>query len=990
MSLSRFVLLASPHGWDDLPIQGTRAQAASILASWTALWHPALIALAGSTPQCLATHEVPATPTGWLVTVPLGARTPDELVQRISQGGGLVIRHGSDLDSVLAEIREFVKRSCPPDTPWDVDPADADEFFALSLGVLHVQVMTRRLRYDAPSTGGGFDEAVVAAAQRLVRPPSGQPQPESARALLAGAIDRLTQWRTHYYPTTPQLVDLTCLTSVAGDVRRHCGSLTRQLQRPHAQNLILDGATLERLAQVCPDVVAQMREQAAQGALTMVGGMEWELPAEVVSVRSLVGQVARGRDVFANYLGSPPDIFGRYRFGLGPIWPAILRDAGFSAALHATFDGGTYPESAHDAVSWKGWGDQSITALARWPLDASQPEGLLALGQSLADSLDNSGRAAVVLAHWPGATSRWFDLLVRLAEAGPVVGRFVTLDEWRRGVGTLGHHNTWSGDRYQAPRPDGASGPQDESSTQAAAPDGQLDPARGVAYWQRTAWAAQREGLAAMRALLPRRVPETFDAAAGTETSGDGCDGDSLIAPDHAAAASGDANLTGDLAADIEASADSLAAAIARSAPSSSAGSASAGESGAIVLMNGLSFARRQFVLLDGPSLPVVAPPVYAADWIDGRAGAVIDVPPLGFAVVRPTERALPRPLRRSQPAIVDDLTLANEFVEVAIDPRSGGIQAIRRATQRGVVASQRLAVRGPASRSAPTPHAFPGSSSDAFAYGEMRTTRIATTRNSSLVGEISSAGQLMFDDQLVADFSQHVRLVRGRRVVELEVELRCQTPLVAGREICSRLAWSDPGAKIRRGLNETAEPTTRRSFQSPLFVEVAVDDGQLTLFPCGLADHRRVAGRFLDTLLLGAPTTHARWKLAIGVDVRYPVTAAYDLLSPAPTAALATADGPAHGWMFHFDCRNVIALGWQVQHRESRAVIEILLKEIEQRPADLTIATSHPVAAARLVDAAGSAIGGAVECQTRGARLRLAAGGLARVEIALETEAPS
>ena len=52
---------------------------------------------------------------------------------------------------------------------------------------------------------------------------------------------------------------------------------------------------------------------------------------------------------------------------------------------------------------------------------------------------------------------------------------------------------------------------------------------------------------------------------------------------------------------------------------------------------------------------------------------------------------------------------------------------------------------------------------------------------------------------------------------------------------------------------------------------------------------------------------------MGIGMDVKYPLHEAMALLTP-PTTDLAhgrSSQGPAQGWLFHLDSRNVTATSW-------------------------------------------------------------------------------
>ena len=51
MPFSKLIVVLPCHGLEDFPVHVAGSQASSLLACWTALWHPSLIAMAGGTPR---------------------------------------------------------------------------------------------------------------------------------------------------------------------------------------------------------------------------------------------------------------------------------------------------------------------------------------------------------------------------------------------------------------------------------------------------------------------------------------------------------------------------------------------------------------------------------------------------------------------------------------------------------------------------------------------------------------------------------------------------------------------------------------------------------------------------------------------------------------------------------------------------------------------------------------------------------------------------
>jgi alpha-mannosidase len=103
---------------------------------------------------------------------------------------------------------------------------------------------------------------------------------------------------------------------------------------------------------------------------------------------------------------------------------------GFSGALHFTLDDGKFPSDNQSRIQWEGFDGDSIEAVGRVPVDVSRADAFLRLPERLGNSMDLDHVATVVLAHWPGQSSPWYDALRRVAEYSNVLGTFATIDDY--------------------------------------------------------------------------------------------------------------------------------------------------------------------------------------------------------------------------------------------------------------------------------------------------------------------------------------------------------------------------------------------------------------------------------------------------------------------------------------------------------------------------------------------------------------------------------
>ena len=126
------------------------------------------------------------------------------------------------------------------------------------------------------------------------------------------------------------------------------------------------------------------------------------------------------------------------------------------------------------------------------------------------------------------------------------------------------------------------------------------------------------------------------------------------------------------------------------------------------------------------------------------------------------------------------------------------------------------------------------------------------------------------------------------------------------------RLAWKDPAATIFRGVNLAVVATELRRIESPQFLDIRRAYQRTTLLCGGLPYHRRMGDRKLDTLLVVHGETARSFRLGVGLDVPQPLAAALGFLSPPLVLASQPRPPITSGWLFHLDCRNVLATHWE------------------------------------------------------------------------------
>ena len=148
------------HTLEDFPTHVVGDEASSLLANWTAIWHPGLIAQTQSAPAWASQDFVDCDLDNTLILAPnLCSHLAPEYEDAVRQSGAHLIEDKVTRSDILAEP---VFQSLVADFPASDWIAD---FFALGYATLQVQIMTRQLRHSSTLDQQEFDRRVVEAAR---------------------------------------------------------------------------------------------------------------------------------------------------------------------------------------------------------------------------------------------------------------------------------------------------------------------------------------------------------------------------------------------------------------------------------------------------------------------------------------------------------------------------------------------------------------------------------------------------------------------------------------------------------------------------------------------------------------------------------------------------------------------------------------------------------------------------------------------------------
>lgn len=437
MRFAELAILLPCHSLEDFPLYHTGAQADGLLACFTALWHPALLASAKKLPTWYRADDPPEKLAGVLLTIP---EVSESIMlagwtTRAVDEGACVVRKEHDRDEILRQALTALD-----DAPT-VDAELAADFLALGFGYLQIELLSRRMRYMSSLDEVQIERQTLAAAEAAVAG-----DVETAKKELSECFEVLTEARERFYPVELYLVDLTLTADTTLGA-----SLRQELASPHPTNLLISGKLIDRVAEHEPDTLTALRTALESETLSIAGGEYEEDDAALLPMEDMLDQLIAGREAYQRHLNQVPTIFGRRHYGLAAWMPQLLARTGFDGALHFTLDGGKFGKTERGKAQWEGIDGSTIECIARAPLDASAGETFLKLTEKIGDAMDVDQVATVSFAHWPGHVSRWYGDLRRIASYGTALGRFITLDDYFHSTNSPGFLSQFDPDGYQAP-----------------------------------------------------------------------------------------------------------------------------------------------------------------------------------------------------------------------------------------------------------------------------------------------------------------------------------------------------------------------------------------------------------------------------------------------------------------------------------------------------------------------------------------------------------
>ncbi len=906
MVYENLILLAPCHGLEDFPLYHTGDDAASLLACWTSLWHPVLLAGAKKLPR-VERCDYPPDELGnslFVLPKPCEFELAEDLPAEIEAVDSKLIRGETvQRKTILNEAL----RDC--EVPENLDPELVRDFLALGFTLLQVELLTQQMRYASSIDQSRIERTVFDAAQLAL-----EGKAEACREKLSSCHDALADERSHYYPVDVFLIDLTLLAESTLNE-----SLAQQFTEEVPRNVLASAKTIECLREKYPHVADVLRGSIEANRTSVAGGEYSEHPLPLMSPDSALRQIKRGLAAWDSAIGHKPGVFARRLSGIYPSLGHVIRAAGLDLALHMKFDEGKYPESAQSKTNWASSNVDVVECLARQPLSANADHTFLDLPRELSDAMDTDFVAVRAFWHWPGHVVPWYKDLRRACRFGSALGKFVTLEQFVEESTAPSASDSFAVDAYRYP-----------FLTQSAT-RGEPNPhSRVTEYWQQTIRALSARGALAMSSSLRNDVA----CLAELEEVEQCIDEMAADSETNVALTNIDARLQSELQESLILAND-------------------AKQSRTVV--NPLPFPRR--IRISGEQLPTAGggSNVYAADGSGGKQQTLVDVPAMGFATIRCglDSQTL------DGPDLGEELSLRNEFFQATVDSVTGSLRSFRDYSSRTTRISQQLGLR----ITVPKTGQHWVDRQAPVAYSIMAADRAEMTANGKVFAEITTQGRMLAPNgDVVGEFLQRFQIVRGSRILTVEIEIETQDDLLLEDDpwnsyYGSRFAFGDESAILTAGRHFQSIETSARRIEAPLFVQIDTAKNNTYVLTGGVPYHRRATANQLDTILVTSGETNRKFRLGVGVDLPSPTHNAVDWMSSGTPPMLL--DGEVKndsGWLFHISAKNVLATSWEPLPEQNG--LHVRLVETEGKQTRFRVHTFKPWKQMNRVTIDGTSLG--------------------------------
>lgn len=923
-------ILIPGYSVEDLPTDLNENSAASLLNAFAVAWHPKLLLAAKSIPEWRQAESTEL-PTGQhIVFIP---ECSEDWLGHDWQN------HFDDTFSIVfhaAHNREDYLQLVDQHFPeGDICPQLLPHFFALGTCHLQVMLLSRKLHHFVDPDSVLLQSEAIAAAQAAIAG-----RDDDAKDHLRRCFECLLECREQFHPVDCFLVDV-CLPSD----QTSADELVELLKADTPLSLICCGSELDRYARE-PAFVNALTNSIQQKRLSLLTGHQHELRTSLSSLSTLYSDI-NDLPTWLKALADDSQLhWARRRYGITSSLPSILNHFGFASALHVVLDDGLYPDREYGQLKWQANDGSSIPAVSRIPMAIDGSSSFLRFADRYVESMQEDSNAVLLLARLPEVKTPWLRDLQIAAQHAPVLGQFVTMTDFIDHTGGQTGATKFAEGEYLSPYLIQSSVLKTEapiSSPQSLY--AARDKMEALAFLEcvdavlkpRTSTSSK---VTPLERSLNQEELQRIDLAS-TSTAED-------------KAATTAANL--ELAAELE---TAVHAAIATHTPGND------GQGNGLLLINNLPWQRQVSVTWPNPSQLPDATEHSVDAWQQSDAIHLsTELPAGGFLWLTSSVRTTSiKPMKAKGKPLAEHLLLRNQFFEVNLSERTGGIGEVRFHNQRANRVSQHTAFRYENSKTVRQPEQ---DEDIVCPYATTRMISCKVIQSGPYIGTAETTNEIVDVEtqQRLATFRQTFTVKRDTPQLQLSIQFDSVDSAPTGNPwmtyFASRFAWDNESAAITRSMLGQAAGFRMERFDAADYIEVADADQRLLIIPHGRPYHRRTGPRMLDSLLLVEGETAREFQFTLDFDQPFPMRSVMEAIRPAvvlqPTNRIPKA--AVAGWILGVSAKNVQAARCRVIKVDDETIgLVIVLQETEGRKANCQLRTVRPPKTARLRRPDGSTI---------------------------------
>ena len=397
-------------------------------AAWTALWSPNILATCGFVPETRRSDSSGLDLEGALIVVPEIAKgnMDQPLEERLLLAGNELFFSGFQSRQELSRSVYQKIAPCGEEPNFKELSQEAQnlqqDFFTFGYALMQVQQMARKLRYSFNLDWMVVSDQLIQAARKFTQ----KDYLESERWLSA-AYDSLSQERDRYCSQQGHFIDL--VLSAPSTIGRR---FSNQMQRSDVPtSLMATYETIEKLKESNPEGFDKMIDRIDQKSLTIVGGFSHEVIHTYLSEQSLHRSFIRAKKASSG-LGLPyTKVVAPFHSGIAAHLPTMAKLHAAEGLVIEKFLDGIIPQKEHAKLKWQATSEgPAIDLILGHMVDAANPQMLLEIGASMASQLDYHQVPTLVIAHWPDRVSPVYEDLVRTMRRSPALGRWILADDY--------------------------------------------------------------------------------------------------------------------------------------------------------------------------------------------------------------------------------------------------------------------------------------------------------------------------------------------------------------------------------------------------------------------------------------------------------------------------------------------------------------------------------------------------------------------------------